>query len=93
MQYEIKQGANLFYIGDSETEPDAYLRWSEQAGRILTAESTFTAPALRGTGVASLLFEAFMDYVRREGYKVVPACTYVAAKMDRKPELYSDLKA
>ena len=93
MDQEIKQGATMFYIGTCEEQAKAYLRWSEQPDRILKAESTFTDPSMRGMGVASRLFEAFVDYARKGGYKIIPACSYVAARMDQEPENYGDLKA
>jgi predicted GNAT family acetyltransferase len=43
-----------------------------------------------GRGIASALVRAAMDAARAEGWKVVPACSYAAAWMQKHPE-YRDL--
>jgi hypothetical protein len=45
---------------------------------------------LEGRGVGGRLVRATLDAVRREGLKVVPRCSFVAAYIRRNPE-YADL--
>ena len=59
-------------------------------GGVITMTHTGVPPQLRGRGVAGKLTAAALDYARANGLKVVPACSYVAAYVDRHPE-YGDL--
>ena len=43
-----------------------------------------------GRGVAGDLVKAALDYARAQGLRVVPACSYSAAYVQRHPE-YADL--
>lgn len=54
-------------------------------GQLLTFTHTGTPAALRGQGLAAQLVEAGLQWARAEGCKVVPACSYVAAYMQRHP--------
>ncbi len=55
--------------------------------------STFThtevPPADQGRGIATRLVRAALDDTRRRGFKIVPACSFVAAFVRRHPE-YDD---
>ena len=61
----------------------------ELRGDVLRAHHTEVPPAHRGRGVGAVLVEAVLDHARDNGLKVEPACTYVAAYMDRHPETAS----
>lgn len=56
------------------------------------AEHTFVPEDLRGRGIAAQLVDALIGDARREGFKIVPACSYVEAAFRRHPE-WSDLRA
>jgi predicted GNAT family acetyltransferase len=71
-----------------EIETDG--RWSvvdyELAdGRIILTH-TFVPPELRGRGLAEKLVRAALRFAQAERLTVVPACSYVAAYLDRHPE-------
>ncbi|HEX7631144.1 MAG TPA: GNAT family N-acetyltransferase [Lacunisphaera sp.] len=51
---------------------------------------TFVPPELRGRGVAEQLVRAALADARKNGRKVVPACSYVAAFIQRHKE-FADL--
>ncbi|MGH8214919.1 MAG: GNAT family N-acetyltransferase [Rhodanobacteraceae bacterium] len=55
-------------------------------GRVMTITHTGVPPAIAGRGVAAELTRATLDAARREGWKVVPACSYAAAFIRRHPE-------
>ncbi|OAX87775.1 acetyltransferase [Xanthomonas nasturtii] len=67
-------------------------------GEIMTITHTHThthtqvPDAIGGRGVAAALVEAALDYARRSGLKVVPACSYADAYMRRHPQ-FQDLLA
>ncbi len=47
---------------------------------------------ISGRGIAARLVQAALDLAREQGWKVVPACSYAEAYMDKHPE-YGDLRA
>jgi len=47
---------------------------------------------LRGRGIASHLVRTAVDYARREGKTIVPRCSYVAAWLERHPEVSWDIR-
>lgn len=55
------------------------------------ADHTNVPPEMRGQGIAALLVEVLVKDARSEGFRVVPACSYVAAAFDRHPE-WGDLR-
>lgn len=75
-----------------ETQVDGYLAVAEyeRDGSHLTMTHTFVPPELRGRGIAEKLVRPALEYARKEGLTVVPACSYVAVFMQRHLE-YRDL--
>ncbi len=56
----------------------------------LVIDHTGVPPAIGGRGLAGDLVKAALDYARAQGLRVVPACSYSAAYVQRHPE-YADL--
>ena len=48
---------------------------------------TFVPPVLRGRGLAERLVRAALEFARLERLRMVPACPYVTAFVERHPEL------
>jgi len=69
--------------------PLAFLNYTI-AGDHITFEHTFVPDKLRGQGLAALLAHAALTEARRAGWKIIPACSYVAAYIKRHPE-FADL--
>jgi predicted GNAT family acetyltransferase len=42
--------------------------------------------AFRGQGLAAQLVEAGLTWAQKQGFKVVPACSYVALHIERHPQ-------
>jgi predicted GNAT family acetyltransferase len=59
----------------------------EVAGGALIATHTEVPPALRGRGLAELLVRAMLAWAGEAGLRVEPRCSYVAAFMEKHPEL------
>lgn len=53
---------------------------------VMTIIHTGVPPAIGGRGVAAELTRVALETARREGWKVVPACSYAAAYLRRHPE-------
>ncbi|WP_350016927.1 GNAT family N-acetyltransferase [Rhodanobacter sp. IGA1.0] len=62
------------------------------AGGVMTITHTGVPAEVGGRGIAAALVQTAMDTARSEGWKVVPACSYAAAWMQRHPD-YADLLA
>lgn len=56
------------------------------AGSTMTITHTGVPASLGGRGIASQLAQFALDTAKAEGWKVVPACSYVAAWIEKHPE-------
>lgn len=76
---------------EMDTDGDvAFARYHREGGSIVITHVE-TPAALRGHGVASNLMEGALGLIRRDGSKVVAACSFARAYLAEHPE-YSDLK-
>lgn len=57
---------------------------------VMTITHTGVPPEVGGRGIAAALVEAAMATAREQGWRVVPACSYAAAWVERHPA-YRDL--
>lgn len=75
-----------------EITVDGHLAIAEynEMGRTRIMTHTFVPPELRGRGLAERLVRRALHEARAEGWKIVPACSYVATFVRRHPE-YSEL--
>ncbi len=77
-----------------ELVEDGHLAFAEYRidGGVITFTHTIVPPEIGGRGVASRLIGAALASARDRGFEVVPACSFVAAYLDRHPDL-ADLRA
>ncbi|MCQ4320016.1 GNAT family N-acetyltransferase [Stutzerimonas stutzeri] len=61
----------------------AYLAYVDLGKQTLDIYRTFVPDALRGRGVAAVLTQHALDYAAREGYTVIPSCSYVEWYIER----------
>jgi uncharacterized protein len=73
-------------------DAEAELSYRRPGPKLVDAYYTLTPPALRGQGIASALVERLIADARREGFRVIPTCPFVASQFDSHPE-WADLKA
>lgn len=69
-----------------ETEVEghrAYLAYMDLGKQTLDFYRTFVPDALRGQGIAALLTQTALDFARKEGYTVIPSCSYVDAYLQK----------
>lgn len=59
---------------------------------VMTITHTGVPPAIGGRGVAAELTRVALETARREGWQVMPACSYAAAFIRRHPQ-FADLLA
>jgi uncharacterized protein len=82
----------------SQGEYRAHVPGSEQLGRLIwitrngarVAEHTIVPPELGGRGIGSQLVEALIADARKQHFKIVPECSFVAAAFGRHPD-WADL--
>lgn len=68
---------------------EAELLYSLRDGRMVI-NHTGVPNQIGGRGVAAGLVKAALDHARSKGWRVVPACSYSAAYIERHPE-YAEL--
>lgn len=68
------------------------LTWKARGDDVRVADHTIVPPQIGGRGIAGKLVDALIADARERGFKIVPQCSYVAAKFDENPE-WSDLRA
>ena len=59
----------------------------ERRGDVLDVQHTWTPRSLRGRDLAARLTDALVAYVRAEGLRIRPSCSYTRAYVARHPEL------
>lgn len=76
-----------------ETEVNGHFAHADYELRdgVMHFTSTQVPSDIGGRGIAGHLVRTGMDHAREQGYEVVPACSYVAAWLERHPE-YQDLQ-
>lgn len=63
----------------------AVCEYEQEGGRVVFTH-TFVPPELRGRGIAEKLVRTALEEAREKQWRVVPACSYVAAYIERHPE-------
>ena len=72
--------------GFLEWEPRTGLPSGEVAHGVRVATHTVVPEAIGGRGVAAQLVERLVADAREKDFKIVPRCSYVAAKFDEHPD-------
>lgn len=91
MSYPIEHEpeAGLFSVVVAGARSLLQYRQKDGVMRIVHTE---VPPELAGHGIAADLMRAALEHARASGWRVVPACSYAAAFMERHRE-YADLLA
>ena len=71
---------------------EAELTFQRATPDLIVADHTLTPRTLRGQGIATVLVEHMVADARREGFRIRPACPFVAALFNQRPE-WADLRA
>jgi predicted GNAT family acetyltransferase len=67
-------------------DAEAELTFTRQGADRVSADHTGAPQELRGTGAAGALVDAMVADARKSGFRIVPRCSYVAARFARYPE-------
>ncbi|MEP9380336.1 GNAT family N-acetyltransferase [Aquabacter sp. CN5-332] len=71
---------------------EAEMTYRRSSDRTMVIGHTEVPRAFEGRGIAAQLVDAAIADARKEGYKIVPLCSYVSAQFLRHPE-WRDLLA
>jgi predicted GNAT family acetyltransferase len=88
-EFPVYGGRYVIRLGDGS---EAELTYRQLDPKTIIAFHTGVPPQHRNAGLALRLVEALITDARRDGFKIVPECSYVAAQFRRHPE-WSDLEA
>ena len=67
-------------------DAEAELTFTRRGPDRISADHTGAPAELRGTGAAGALVEAMVADARKSGFRIVPLCSYVAARYAKHPE-------
>lgn len=81
------QGGGGKYVAKIEGEAaTGYLEWEPRGEGIRVATHTVVPTAIGRRGVAAELVKRLVADARKQGFKIVPQCSYVAAKFAGNPD-------
>jgi predicted GNAT family acetyltransferase len=70
----------------SGREGEAEITFTRKGPKLISADHTRAPESMRGTGAAFALVDRMIADARREGFKIIPVCTYVQAQYRKHPE-------
>lgn len=88
-EYTVTGGRYFVRLEDGS---EAEMTYRQLDPRTISADHTGVPPQHRNRGIALQLVEAAIADARRDGFRIMPQCSYVAAQFRRHPE-WSDLRA
>lgn len=89
--FEIKEGINKFFIGESEEDILAEITFNLDGKKNLVVDHTYVSESLRGQGIAAFLVLKVIEYARHKCYKIIPKCSYVINFFERHEEYFDIL--
>jgi predicted GNAT family acetyltransferase len=87
-----QSGARGRYVIDLGQGEEAEMNF-HRSGDVMTITHTGVPPAFEGRGIAAQLVQRAIADARAQGFKIVPACSYVAAQFKRHAKEWSDVRA
>lgn len=87
-----RAGGGEYRAHPAGSEHVGRLTWQDRGDRVRIADHTLVPGEIGGRGIAGELVERLIADAREQGFRIVPACSYVEAKFREHPE-WSDLRA
>jgi uncharacterized protein len=84
-----KNGKGGFFI-EEDSERLAFMEIAIKDNNIVVYH-TEVSEKLKGRGIGTALFEALVNYARKNQLQVIALCSFVRAQFKRHPELYQDV--
>ena len=70
-----------FFISDEKGDVIAELSYKKERNK-LYFDHTYVSRLMRGQGIAEKLLDAGVEYAEKNGYKIVPVCSYIVKKFE-----------
>ncbi|MTV19222.1 GNAT family N-acetyltransferase [Staphylococcus delphini] len=86
---EIKKGNNKYYVGESESNPEAIMTYVPGKTQIII-DHTVVGDSLRGQGIGKQLVEAAVKDARENNFKIFATCPFAKSVLE-KTEAYHDV--
>ncbi len=83
---EHDESENIFFI-DRDGARIGELNYSRPDDDTLSFDRTWVDPEQRGQQLAGKLVDQGIEYAREHGRKVIPKCSYVHARIEKRREL------
>ena len=80
MKIEYKEG--LIVLKDQEEEA-GYIKYVKKEENVIDVLSTVVHEKYQGQGMAGMLFDALMKYVKDNSLKIIPSCSYIEKKLSK----------
>lgn len=74
------------WVARTAAGPESEMTFHMRPDGALVIDHTGVPPALEGQGIAGALLAHAIAYVREQGLKIEPRCSYVVAAFRRHPE-------
>jgi uncharacterized protein len=74
------------WVARTAEGPESEMTFHFRADGALVIDHTGVPPELEGRGIAAALLNHAIDYVREQGLKIEPRCSYVVTAFRRHPE-------
>ena len=87
---DFKYGKNSIYCGESESNHQAIIQYTEVTPRVKNVTHTGVDKSLEGQGIAGQLVDKLVQRAREEGFKLQATCSYAKSKLE-KTEDYKDV--
>ncbi|MBN3583446.1 N-acetyltransferase [Algoriphagus aestuarii] len=83
-QYDGRKGSFFIEEGARRFAEMVYVM---AGSKKMIIEHTEVDDSLQGQGIGAKLLEALVEYVRKEGIKVLPLCPFAKATFKKRPDL------
>lgn len=90
--HEDRGDGGRYVAAVAGSKRSGHLDWIQREDGVRVATHTLVPPAIGGRGVAAKLVEAMVADARAEGFRIVPACSFVEA-MFRRNRDWGELRA
>jgi predicted GNAT family acetyltransferase len=93
MLIEQKQeGSKGSFFVEEDGKTLAEMTYTMGGSQLLIIDHTEVDDVLRGRNVGNQLLNHVVEYARAQHYKILPLCPFARSVMDKKAELYGDVR-
>lgn len=83
MEFKFNQGQDLLYLGDSEQEIYAYIKFPKNLDGSHTITKVFVSEEYRGQGLAGKMMEYLYNYSKEHNIDLEATCSYARSWLSK----------